>query len=422
MPSTPFAKVTASVNGGAASSGAITAPASATLQLSATNKSGWTSAVWMLAGPPAWSTPAGWTALAAGIVQYVGTTEDPPLITLPTISGWGKWLPTLVVNGTVKLGSAGNPDLTDETTIIEMDSANGVKDVALGESSQVDAVRQWLLAIQDNARKLETAIESIGSGSGGGTNYPPGPYASLPTATGSNKSYEPTDGGYSQIDVAPTTWMQRVGYRLCTKPPLVADWTAMTGTNAPREFADRNGRIVIQNSGNSDGGYCGGSYPFLATYANGSLELGFSLNLNANVTSTHPSGMGVVLWETGHTKGCFIEFYSANPSAPTKRSIRAGTITAADTNSLGTGVITVVGSSLTVFDTTQAWFKFDFSVSAGADIACLYCTDGDFQSIMEPTPLVKSTTFVDGPNEIIPYIIDNDGPTQYISLHHLLQQ
>lgn len=161
----PYAKTLTAINGGAPTAGFRTPVAGAsTVQLSGESISGWQQAHWTLFGyPREYATPAGWT-LGSGEIYYDGIT--PPLITLPAAATtWGRWLVRLIVNGGVKNGQAGHPDVTDETAGWEVLSPNlGLREIAAGEGTQVDAQRAWTDAAQRNAHSLE-------DGGGNGQGY-----------------------------------------------------------------------------------------------------------------------------------------------------------------------------------------------------------------------------------------------------------
>lgn len=160
MATAPFAQATVAFNGGGPQVGGLTAPALATVQLSATNKSGWTKALWRVVGPPDWTTPLGWTTNDGG-AEYVGTTQDPPAFVLP--STWGKWMVTLVVNDGKKYpGKTTDQDseLTDTLTAFQILSPGGVEDIGIGESEQFWMSRAWVHPIQLALRELETLISN----------------------------------------------------------------------------------------------------------------------------------------------------------------------------------------------------------------------------------------------------------------------
>lgn len=163
MPTTPFAQVTVSLNAGAAQSGGVTAQATNTVQFSATSKAGWIKSKWSIVGPPGWTTPPGWTS-EAGAAVYYGTTEDPPLWTLPASSTWGKWMVSLVVNDGLKYAGKSSPtdsELTDLTTALQVLGPGGAQDLGVGETSQFGAsLRTWVQSIQDNLRKTAVLLAS----------------------------------------------------------------------------------------------------------------------------------------------------------------------------------------------------------------------------------------------------------------------
>jgi hypothetical protein len=163
---TPYAKLRVSINGGAAQTGGVTAPASATAQFSFESTVGWTKYRLELIGPPGWALPAGWTD-ESGTYVYTGVDTPPPLLTLPDASGWGKFMPTLTVNDGLRFG-AFSLDMIDTSTAISIPSANSLVDVGTFEDMQFATKRGWLAAIQTNLRRLNDFITSGGGGGGGG--------------------------------------------------------------------------------------------------------------------------------------------------------------------------------------------------------------------------------------------------------------
>lgn len=161
MPSTPYATLTVRVNGGAPLQGGVTVNALSTIQFGAASYDGWTKGRWEIIGPPGWAVPAGWTD-DGGKAVYVGGAGPPPSFVLPNAAGWGKWMPTLVVNDGAKDGNAAHPDMTDRKTALSMLSPNLVVDVGVGESTQFDALRRWAGAMQAIARKMDAALNAAG--------------------------------------------------------------------------------------------------------------------------------------------------------------------------------------------------------------------------------------------------------------------
>lgn len=175
MPSTPYAKLLVSLNGGAPQSGGITAANGDTVALTAES-----TAQWDLDTPPKWeiySYPDGWTGPASGwttesVAQPFGGTADifvyyglgpPPSFTLPALPLWGKFLFRLTVQGGI-LNGRNNPTLIDDTTALSVESPSGLIDTATLEGTQFSQSRAWSDAQQKNLRVLDALV--IG---GGGT-------------------------------------------------------------------------------------------------------------------------------------------------------------------------------------------------------------------------------------------------------------
>lgn len=155
----PLATLTISINGGSPTTGAVACAGGETVQLSAISKIGWTSnpvAIWRLyAFPVSFTVPAGWTDDGNGNYFFSGN-GDPPSFTLPSASsGWGKFLPSLVVS------APGGQLVTDIASGISIPSpALGLKDLAFREENQFSATRLWQGDLAANLRK----IESLSSG------------------------------------------------------------------------------------------------------------------------------------------------------------------------------------------------------------------------------------------------------------------
>jgi hypothetical protein len=170
MATPPYAKVLVSVNGAAAVSGGLTVTAGQTIQLSGESTVGWRSQRWEITdAPPGFTLPSGW--VAAGDGTFYSLAVAPPAFTMPTLSSttWGKYAIRLRVNGNpllVRPDGTRNPayktNLTDESTMLSMLSSAGLEGIALGETTQFDAVKGWLGGVQRNFRNLPT----VGSGSG----------------------------------------------------------------------------------------------------------------------------------------------------------------------------------------------------------------------------------------------------------------
>lgn len=161
-------QVQVSVNGGPVTSGAVTAAFGDSIQLSATDTSGWTAAKWTLRDyPPGMGLPSGWAQDAQGnfYFQPANPTTPPPVFNWPAsgAQNWGKipiWLQVnnnplmLQANGSPSPGY--DPSLTDTKTVISVGSPNlGMEGIAATETSQWDMLRQWIGAIMRMLRLLD---------------------------------------------------------------------------------------------------------------------------------------------------------------------------------------------------------------------------------------------------------------------------
>lgn len=167
MPATPYAKVLASVGGGAPTSGGLDVAGGSTLDLSAESTVGWKQAVWEFYDyPEGWATPAGWTLRADGVVFYAGFT--PPQITMPLASvRWGVWMLRLRVNEQVIDDKNRLANLLDDTTAISIASPKGQRDIGARERSHFTTestrLKAWLRSYQRNLRVIEGLLGGAGS-------------------------------------------------------------------------------------------------------------------------------------------------------------------------------------------------------------------------------------------------------------------
>lgn len=168
MPTPPNAQVLASINGGAPSSGGLFATFSQTVALTASNTTGWNSAIWEIYSyPPGFSAPAGWSTTGSGIIYFqpANPTTAPPSFTLPAsgTNNWGKWAIRLRINfNPLQRNADGTPNTafsvtsTDESTMICVPSPNhGMHGVAFCETTQFDALNAAVGEIMQSLRKLD---------------------------------------------------------------------------------------------------------------------------------------------------------------------------------------------------------------------------------------------------------------------------
>lgn len=170
MPVTPAtARVLVSVNAGLAQSGLVNVNFLDTVQLSGENTTGWGTQRWEIYDYPiGFAAPAGWSTDVTGV--YFSTAITPPSFTLPNSSSnnnWGKFSIRLVVNNNpTKIGPDGarnasfNTALTDEKTILNLRSVDGLEGLGFGESTQGDTLRSWAGTIM---RALRTLVSLVGT-------------------------------------------------------------------------------------------------------------------------------------------------------------------------------------------------------------------------------------------------------------------
>jgi hypothetical protein len=152
---TPNATLLASVNGGAPTTGGITAAAGDTVQFTFQNTIGWRNSCRLeLSFPDGFSLPSGWSSETVGghTVYYVLGNTTPPVITL---GPWGKYMPKLIVNGGVA---------TDEATAISVPSPGGLLDLGHREAGQFGGSAEGWAA--DQRANLRTIEAGLGGGSG----------------------------------------------------------------------------------------------------------------------------------------------------------------------------------------------------------------------------------------------------------------
>ncbi len=165
MPSTPYARLQVAVNGGGVQTGGITAPASATIQLSAESTVGWGSnpaspvARWEISSyPSGFGQPAGWSTDPVSGAYYYLSNSPPPSFALGGSSLWGKYMLRLLVDGGLKAGVLNLGDMEDTSTAISVVSTSGLKDLGYRETNQFSATKKWTADHQANLRVVETTL------------------------------------------------------------------------------------------------------------------------------------------------------------------------------------------------------------------------------------------------------------------------
>jgi hypothetical protein len=171
MPTPPYAKLRASVNGGAPQTGEIIAAGGDTVQFTAESTVGWGSARWeIISFPPGYATPAGWTYDAASDTFYYIGVSSPPAITLSADAAkWGKYIPRLLVNGASPdpTDPSYAADLVDEATGIVVESAAGLRGVGFRERIQFSSAKSWQRDLDADIRTLSSVVGGSPGGSDG---------------------------------------------------------------------------------------------------------------------------------------------------------------------------------------------------------------------------------------------------------------
>lgn len=167
MPTTPFASLLVSVNGGQPASGGFQVNNGDTITLSAGNMTGWTAHRFEIVSYYTdFSVPAGWTLDSDGTIYTAANV--PPSFTIPNSPWWGKLLFRLRVNDALTNNSA-DPKFTDKTSGVEVLSPRaGLSDIARREENQF--LESWSRVLQADLRLIEGITSSGGppSGAAGG--------------------------------------------------------------------------------------------------------------------------------------------------------------------------------------------------------------------------------------------------------------
>ena len=167
MASTPYARLLVSLNGGAAAAGGIEAAASDDVDFVYESTIGWPSTpapyLEIYEAPLDW-TPVpstGWVATDGGGWKYYGTTP-PPTIAAPDAAHFGKVAAQLVVGGGLRDGVLSS-DMTSGVTVLVRSASVGLESVAFRETTEYDAIRGWIGAVQRDIRLLETSLAAVGA-------------------------------------------------------------------------------------------------------------------------------------------------------------------------------------------------------------------------------------------------------------------
>lgn len=151
----PSAVLLMSIDGGGVVRGAqtISASGSHSVQFSIQNSTGINNYLWEIYEyPSGMATPSGWTLVGNSIQS---TAATPPAITWP--AAWGDYMLRLTGNGGLLNGQP-SANLVDTTSAIRILSPQGFKDVAFLTTNQFDSIRQWVGALKDDLRIIDTVL------------------------------------------------------------------------------------------------------------------------------------------------------------------------------------------------------------------------------------------------------------------------
>ena len=169
----PYAQLLVSRNGGAPTAGPqnLAVNAGDVLRFSAGSSVGVTTWLWEIIDyPPAMALPTGWSweGVPYASPMFYNLGFSPPAVTVPALStnGWGKISPRLTVNGNplqyLPSGAQNtgfNPNRTDSSTLLYLQSAGGLEGLAFQEQGQGDSYRLWEGTIQRNFRQIDLTLQ-----------------------------------------------------------------------------------------------------------------------------------------------------------------------------------------------------------------------------------------------------------------------
>ena len=152
------------VDGGALHTDSIPVSGGAVLSFTAASFAGWQRARFeIVAFPPDWPHPSGWsTDASSGLYYYLANSGPsgvmPPDVAIPDERDyWGKWLFQLTVNSTIKSAKIG---------VETVSPSLGLHDKGFGESTQFGAKRGHVGPEQQNLRELDDFAGDGDSGIG----------------------------------------------------------------------------------------------------------------------------------------------------------------------------------------------------------------------------------------------------------------
>lgn len=395
MPTTPYAKLLAALNGGATAHGAIIAANGDTVQFTAES-----TAQWDLSMPPRWEIfayPPGWTGPASGwttesVPQPGGGSADvyvylglgpPPSFDLPALPMWGDFLCKLTVQGGL-LNGLPNSNLVDDRTALRIVGPGGLTDIAVSDTGQFDAARAWVGSWQDDLRILDAALVGaatpytstpepieIGAGSDGVVlNYSKGDH-SHPVTVG-------TPGAIQIGDVASagggTALAGAAHVHSLGNPSIVTttSWVGGTGTSPipAREDHQHDITFTVVN--------------FILSMATADVDINGKL-LTAggfiapyfSTNASNPAGTGLLRAAKNTTALAFRDdANAANISAVSM--VATDTLAFGATNAAQLRLIVKTGGSIQLYDATTAFAEFSYNaggstatVGIGGDYAIL---------------------------------------------------
>ena len=194
MPIAPYAKLRASIAGGAVQTGGIISSGGQSVQLSAdpAGVAGANSYLWEIYDYPInFTQPSGWTLGTGGV--YQSTAATPSAFTLADISRWGKYLLRLTLNGNRSTNQ--NSYLVDEVTAIQVKSPLGLNSIAYLEASQFDS-KTWAGQLKQDFTLLATAVSGSTSA----------------TAATTASFVQPASGANVSVSMSATSWFSTGAY------------------------------------------------------------------------------------------------------------------------------------------------------------------------------------------------------------------